>query len=408
MNSPEQAASPTAEPGYHDIGTALGTDYFLIRDQLTDEELDYLDRTRRFVEDEVLPVIGDYWEKAEFPIELARRLGELGLIGDGIEGYGCPPMSPLAAGLIHMELNRGDGSLGVFCGVQGGLAMRSIAGLGSEEQKQQWLPEMARCEKLGAFALTEPEHGSDAVALETSARRDGDEWVINGSKRWIGNGSIADVIVVWARDPEDGQVKGFLVEKGASGYDAEKIERKGSVRAVWQAQIELRDVRVPEASRLPGANSFKDTSRILVGTRNVCAFGALGHAVAAYDSALSYCRQRKQFGKPLVSFQIVQERLVKMLAEVTAMQLYCLQLGRLVEQENLHDTIAGLAKMNNTTRAREVIAEARDLLGGNGILHDYHVIRHMADIEAIHTFEGTATMQALIVGRDITGVSAFT
>ncbi len=408
MNSPEKAASPTAEPADPDIGIALGTDYFLIRDQLTGEELDYLERTRRFVEDEVLPVIGDYWEKAEFPIELARRLGDLGLIGDGIEGYGCPPMSPLAAGLIHMELNRGDGSLGVFCGVQGGLAMRSIAELGSEEQKQRWLPKLARCEKLGAFALTEPEHGSDAVALETSARRDGDEWVINGSKRWIGNGSIADVIVVWARDADDGQVKGFLVEKGASGYDAEKIERKGSVRAVWQAQIELRDVRVPEACRLPAANSFKDTARILVGTRSVCAFAALGHAVAAYDSALSYCRQRKQFGKPLVSFQIVQERLAKMLAEVTSMQLYCLQLGRLVEQENLRDTIAGLAKMNNTTRAREVIAEARDLLGGNGILQDYHVIRHMADIEAIHTFEGTATMQALIVGRDITGVSAFT
>jgi glutaryl-CoA dehydrogenase len=407
MNRPETLASPTAQP-YSDIGKALGTDYFLIRDQLTDEELDYLERTRRFVEDEVLPVIGDYWERAEFPIELARRLGELGLIGDGIEGYGCPPMSPLAAGLIHMELNRGDGSLGVFCGVQGGLAMRSIAGLGSEEQKQHWLPEMARCEKLGAFALTEPEHGSDSVALETSARREGDDWVLNGSKRWIGNGSIADVIVVWARDPEDSQVKGFLVEKGASGYDAQKIERKGSVRAVWQAQIELRNVRVPEASRLPGANSFKDTARILVATRNVCAFAALGHAVAAYDSALAYCRQREQFGKPLVSFQIVQDRLVKMLAEITAMQLYCLQLGRLVEEEKLRDTIAGLAKMNNTTRAREVIAEARDLLGGNGILHDYHVIRHMADIEAIHTFEGTATIQALIVGRDITGVSAFT
>ena len=408
MTAPENGAPPTAGAAYPDIGKALGTDYFLIRDQLTEEELDYLERTRRFVEDEVLPVIGDYWERAEFPIELARRLGELGLIGDGIEGYGCPPMSPLAAGLIHMELNRGDGSLGVFCGVQGGLAMRSIAGLGSEEQKQHWLPQMARCEKLGAFALTEPEHGSDSVALETSARREGDDWVLNGSKRWIGNGSIADVIVVWARDPEDGQVKGFLVEKGASGYDAQKIERKGSVRAVWQAQIELRDVRVPEASRLPDANSFKDTARILVATRNVCAFAALGHAVAAYDSALAYCRQREQFGKPLVSFQIVQDRLVKMLAEITAMQLFCLQLGRLVEEEKLHDTIAGLAKMNNTTRAREVIAEARDLLGGNGILHDYHVIRHMADIEAIHTFEGTATIQALIVGRDITGVSAFT
>jgi glutaryl-CoA dehydrogenase len=408
MNDPETAATPSAGPVYADVGKALGTDYFLIRDTLSDQEIDYLERTRHFVEDEVLPVIGDYWERAEFPFDLARRLGQLGLIGDGLEGYGCPPMSTVAAGLITMELNRGDGSLGVFAGVQGGLAMRSIWLLGSEEQKERWLPEMARCEKLGAFALTEPEHGSDSVALETSARREGDDWVINGEKRWIGNGSIADVIVIWARDTDDGQVKGFLVEKDSPGYDARKIEQKGSVRAVWQAEIELRDVRVPEESRLPEASSFKDTGRVLVATRNTCAFAALGHAVAAYDAALTYCRRRKQFGKPLVSFQIVQDRLVKMLAEITAMQLYCLQLGRLVEQDKLRDTIAGLAKMNNTTRAREVIAEARDLLGGNGILHDYHVIRHMADIEAIHTFEGTATMQALIVGRDVTGVSAFT
>jgi glutaryl-CoA dehydrogenase len=407
MNHPETGATPSEGPAFADVGKALGTDYFLIRDTLSEEELDYLERTRRFVEDEVLPVIGDYWERAEFPLDLARRMGELGLIGDGLEGHGCPPMTPLAAGLIQMELSRGDGSLGVFAGVQAGLAMRAIWLLGSEEQKQRWLPEMARCEKLGAFALTEPEHGSDSVALETSARREGDQWVINGDKRWIGNGSIADVIVVWARDTEDRQVKGFLVEKNAPGYDARRIERKGSVRAVWQAEIQLRDVRVPEASRLPEASSFKDTGRVLVATRNVCAFAALGHAVAAYDAALTYCRQRKQFGKPLVSFQIIQDRLVKMLADITAMQLYCLQLGRLVEQEQLRDTIAGLAKMNNTTRARQVIAEARDLLGGNGILHDYHVIRHMADIEAIHTFEGTATIQALIVGRDITGVGAF-
>ena len=395
-------------PAYTDVGKALGTDYFLLRDQLSEEEVDYLERTRRFVDDELLPVIGDYWERAEFPLDLARRLGGLGLIGDGIEGYGCPSMSPIAAGLIHMELNRGDGSLGVFAGVQGGLAMRSIAALGSEEQKRRWLPEMARVEKIGAFALTEPAHGSDAVALESSARRDGDDWVLNGNKRWIGNGTIADVAVVWAREVEDGQVKGFLVEADTPGYAASRIEGKGSVRAVWQADIELRDVCVPEENRLPGAQSFKDAGRVLASTRGVCAWAALGHAVSAYDSALTYARQREQFGKPLASFQIVQERLAKMLADVTAMQLYCLQLGRLVEQKQLKDTIAGLAKMNNTVRAREVIAEARNLLGGNGILLDYHVIRHMADIEAIYTFEGTETIQALIVGRDITGISAFT
>jgi glutaryl-CoA dehydrogenase len=390
-----------------DIGRGLGTDYFLLRSELTAEELGYLDRTRRFVDEEVLPVMPGHWERAEMPLGLARRLGELQLVGDAIDGYGCPPMTPLAAGLIQMELSRGDGSLATLLGVQAGLAMRSIAAFGDEQQKLHWLPRMARMEAFGAFALTEPEHGSDSVALETAARRDGNEYVINGAKRWIGNGSLADVIVVWARDTADGEVKGFLVERDTPGYIARVIEGKGSVRSVWQADIELQEVRVPSSARLPGANSFKDTGRVLASTRLTCAFAALGHAVGAYDAALSYCRERRQFGKPLVSFQIVQDRLVRMLADVTAMQLYCLRVGRLADGHQLKDTIAGLAKMNNTGRARQVIAEARDLLGGNGILLENHVIRHMADIEAIHTFEGTATIQTLIVGRDITGVGAF-
>jgi glutaryl-CoA dehydrogenase len=392
---------------YKDIGKALGTDYFHIRDELSQEELGYLERARRFVEHEVLPVIGDYWERAEFPWELVRRLGELRLVGDGIEGYGCPEMSPLAAGLVSMEINRGDGSVGTFLGVQAGLAMRSIAMLGSERQRERWLPALARVEKIGAFALTEPEHGSDSVALETTARRDGDYYVIDGHKRWIGNGTVADVVVVWARDSKDGQVKGFLVEKGTPGFEASVIGGKGSVRAVWQADIRLTGVRVPTENRLPGARSFKDTGRVLAATRNTCAYAALGHAVAAYDAALAYTRQRVQFGKPLSSFQIVQERLVRMLAEITSMQLICFRIARLTERGRATDTIAGLAKMNNTRKAREVIAEARDLLGGNGILLDYHVMRHMADIEAVHTFEGTATIQSLIIGRDITGVGAF-
>jgi glutaryl-CoA dehydrogenase len=389
------------------IGRSLGTDYFGLRDELTPGERDYLQRTRAFVDTEVLPVISGYWERAEFPWELIKKLGTLGIVGDGIEGYGCPPMSPVAAGLIHMELNRGDGSLGTILAVQAGLAMRSIWMLGSEEQKQRWLPGMARLELLGAFALTEPEHGSDAVALETTAVRDGAGYVLDGAKRWIGNGTLADVIVVWARDTADNRVKGFLVEKGAPGYAATVIEGKGSVRAVLQADITLTSVRVPDQNVLPGARSFKDAGRVLASTRIAVAWGALGHAVAAYEAALSYTMRRRQFGKPLVSFQLVQDQLVKMLAEVTAMQLYCLRVSRLDEQGRLTDTIAALAKMNNTVKARQVIAEARDLLGGNGILLDHHVMRHMADIEAIYTYEGTEHIQSLIVGRDITGVSAF-
>jgi glutaryl-CoA dehydrogenase len=399
--------APPGAPSPTDIGKALGTDYFLIRDELSDAEMECLERSRRFVDREVLPVICDHWERAEMPVDLFRRLGELGLVGDGIEGYGCPPMSPVAAGLVHMEVNRGDGSLGTFLGVQAGLAMRSIAMLGSEEQKRRWLPAMARCELLGAFALTEPDHGSDSVRLETRAERRGDGYVLTGRKRWIGNGTVADVVVVWARDTEDGAVKGFLVEPGTPGYEARPIAGKGSLRAIWQADIELREVRVPLAAALPLATSFRAASRVLATTRAACAWMALGHAVGAYDAALTYARHREQFGKPLVSFQIVQEKLVRMLAEVTGMQLYCLRLGRLTEENRLSDTIASLAKLNNTTKARQVIAEARNLLGGNGILLEYHVMRHMADIEAIYTFEGTETIQTLIVGRDITGVAAF-
>ena len=389
------------------IGRSRGTDFFKIGEQLTPAEYAVWEQVRRFVDDEVLPVANDYWERAEFARPLAVRLGQLGFVGDGIEGYGCPDLSPMAAGLIHMELNRGDGSLGTFLGVQAGLAMRSIALLGSEDQKQHWLPRLARVQALGAFALTEPAHGSDAVALEASARREGDTWVLDGTKKWIGNGSLADVVVVWARDVADGQVKAFLLEPPAPGYAAARIDGKGSLRSVWQAEIRLDGVHVPEANRLPGARTFKDAGRVLAATRSAVAWAALGHATAGYDIAPQYCLHRTQFGKPLVSFQMIQERLVKMLAEVCSLQLYCLRLARLQEEDQLTDTIAALAKMNNTRRAREVLATARDLLGGNGILLQYHVIRHMNDMEAIHTYEGTESIQTLIVGRDITGVGAF-
>jgi glutaryl-CoA dehydrogenase len=389
---------------YTHLGEALATDYFRVREQFTPEQWKHFLTTRRFVDEEVLPVINDYWEKAELPWPLLRRLADLGLYGEDIEGYGSPGMSPLARGLVTMELHRGDGSLGTFLGVQSGLAMKSIAMHGSEEQKERWLPAMARLDAIGAFALTEPAHGSDSVALETTARREGDGWILDGTKRWIGNGSIADVVVVWARDVEDGKVKGFLVETAQPGYTGVTLGGKGASRAIWQAQITLEGAR---AEWLPGTRAFKDAGRVLVTTRATCAWAALGHAVAAYDAALTYAKQRVQFGKPLAAFQIVQDRLVKMLAEVTGMQLYCMQLARLEEEGRMTDTIAGLAKLNNTRKARAVIAEARDLLGGNGVLLENHVIRHMGDIEVIHTYEGTETMQALIVGRDITGYGAF-
>src|SRR4051812_23912434 len=310
---------------YAHLGEALATDYFLVREQFTEEQWDHFLATRRFVDREVLPAINQYWEAAELPWPLMRRLAELELLGEDIRGHGCPGMSPLARGLVNMELHRGDGSLGTFLGVQSGLAMKSIDLLGSEEQKEHWLPAMARLDAIGAFALTEPTHGSDSVALETSARREGDGWVLDGAKRWIGNASIADVVVVWARSDEDGQVKGFLVEKDTPGFDPVTIEGKGAARAIWQAQIGLDDVRVPETSRLPGAKSFKDVGRVLVTTRTTCAWAALGHAVAAYDAALTYAKQRTQFGKPLAAFQIVQERLVRVLSQITRQQPHCQQ-----------------------------------------------------------------------------------
>jgi glutaryl-CoA dehydrogenase len=390
------------------LGESLGTDFFSVREQFTDEQWSRFIAVRRFADEEVVPVIGPYWERAEICWPLVRRLPELGIVGEDITGYGCAGMSPMACGLVTMELHRGDGSLGVVLGVHAGLAMQSIAMCGSEEQKQWWLPDMAAMTKLGAFALTEPDHGSDSVALETSATPDGDGgWVLNGRKRWIGLGTVADLIVVWARNTDDGQVNGFVVEKGTPGYQASVIEGKVSLRAVWQADITLDNVRVTGENRLAGAHSFRDTSRVLATTRATCAWAALGHATSAYDTALRYAQERRQFGQHLASFQIIQQRLVSMLADLTAMQLYCLQIGRLAEAGRLSPTVAGLAKMHNTRKARAITADARDMLGGNGILLDYQVMRHMVDLEAIHTFEGTETMQTLIVGRDITGVGAF-
>jgi glutaryl-CoA dehydrogenase len=283
--------------------------------------------------------------------------------------------------------------------------MTSIALLGDEEQKQRWLPAMARMEQIGAFGLTEPEHGSDAVALETRARRDGDHWVLDGAKRWIGNASFADLVIVWARD-DDGKVGGFVVEKGTPGYAASVMAGKTAKRAVWQAEITLDGVRVPAGNRLAHSRGFGDTARVLTATRSGVAWEAAGHALAAYEAALTYVTDREQFGTPLASFQLVQYRLAKMLAEVTTMQLLCLRLAQLTDAGEMTAGMASLAKMNNAAKARQVVADARDILGGNGILLENHVARHHADMEAVYTYEGTDAIQSLIVGREITGESA--
>jgi glutaryl-CoA dehydrogenase len=284
--------------------------------------------------------------------------------------------------------------------------MGTIAMLGSEKQREHWLPQMARCEKIGAFGLTEPNHGSDAVMLETRARREGDEYVIDGAKRWIGNASFADVTVIWARDDED-NVGGFLVEKGTPGLSAEVIPGKVSKRAVWQADINLEGVRVPVENRLEHARTFKDTAKVLTATRYAVAWEAIGHAIACYEAALTYAKQRAQFGKPIANFQLIQSKLANMLAEITSMQLMCLRLSQLLQQGKMTGGMASLAKMNNAKKARQVCSDARDILGGNGILLEYHVARHYSDMEAVYTYEGTDTVQTLIVGREITGLNAF-
>jgi glutaryl-CoA dehydrogenase len=373
---------------------------------LTEEERAVRDKVRAFCEKEVIPIINDYWERAQFPFELIPKLAALNIAGTSIKGYGCPGMSLIASGLIMLELAHADASICTFFGVHSGLAMNSIAMLGSEEQKQYWLPPMARMEKIGAFGLTEPNHGSDAVALETRAHRVGNEYVINGAKRWIGNASFADVTIIWARDDE-GKVGGFLIEKGTAGFGTEVMTGKVAKRAVWQTDITLKDVHVPVENRLALSRSFKDTAAVLTATRSGVAWEAVGHAVAAYEIALKYTKERVQFGQPLASFQIIQNKLATMLANVTSMQLLCLRLGQLQEQGKMTGAMASLAKMNNARLAREVVAEAREMLGGNGILLDYHIARHHADIEAVFTYEGTDTIQSLIVGRDVTGISAF-
>ena len=395
----------------YQITARQGADYYRVFDDIPTADRAIWERAQGFI-DQAAPRMAAAWDTAEYPLDLVRQLGELDLLTDGVQHPLLSTVSPLAAGLVNMEISRGDGSLGTVIAVQAGLALRTLGLLGSPEQQEKWLRPLARAEVLGAFALTEPAHGSDSVALETSARRDQDGWILRGAKKWIGNGASGGITFVFARvdDPgadDHGAVRCFLVPQDTPGYRGEVITRKASLRAIHQALITLDDVHLPADALLPGARTFKDAARVLLATRAGVAWSALGHATACYETALAYAQQRIQFGKPLAGFQLVQERLTQMLADLTSMQLHCRRIADLDSAETLAPTQASLAKYHNTRAARRVAATARDLLGGNGILLDYGVAQHMADIESIHTYEGTESIQALLIGRDLTGRSAF-
>lgn len=390
----------------YELADALGTDYFSVLEGINADDQAHWDRAREYGA-EILPRISEYWDRGEYPTELVRRAGELDLLTDGLEVSGHRSMSPLAAGLVTMEISRSDGSLAAAAAVQGGLVLRSLVLFASDEQKQRCLEPVASGELLGGFALTEPNHGSDSVSLETTARREGSQWVLDGHKKWIGNGAAGGITIVWARDQADGQVKGFIVEQATPGYSAEVIQGKGALRAIHQAEITLDNVRVPAEAQLPNVSSFKDVSRALVETRVNVGWSALGHATSMFEAALSYAKQRSQFGKPLAGHQMVQERLAQMLAELTNMQLQCVAVTQLQAAGTMRPAQASMLKYHNTRAARRIASAARDMLGGNGILLENHVIRHMTDVEALHTYEGTESVQALILGRDLTGISAF-
>jgi glutaryl-CoA dehydrogenase len=386
----------------------LDADFYELEELLDPGGRQLVLRVRDFMAESVAPVINFYWTREQFPHELVPGLAGLGIAGLACEGYDCPGGSSLLDGMIAMELARVDSSIATFMGVHGGLAMGSIFLCGSEEQKQRWLPAMARMEKIGAFALTEPDVGSGvAGGLTTTARRDGDVWVLNGQKKWIGNATFADHVIVWARDVDGGQVKGFVVHKGAEGFIPMKIHDKIALRVVQNALITLDNVRVPEEDRLQLAESFRDTAKVLRLTRAGVAWQATGCARGAYEHALSYARERLQFGKPIASFQLVQDLLVKMLSNVTASACMCVRLSQLQQEGKAKDHHSAMAKAFCTVRMRETVGYARELLGGNGILLEHQVGRFVADAEAIYSYEGTREINTLIVGRAITGLSAF-
>jgi len=374
---------------------------------LSDEEKQVRDTVREFVDREVIPVAADHWDRGEFPFELLPGLGELGVMGGVYSGeYGCAGWNNVAYGLAIAEIAHGSGSLSTFLHVQSGLAMAAIHELGSEEQKQQWLPGMAKCEKIGCFGLTEPDAGSDPGSLATTAVEKDGGYVLNGEKKWIGNASFADVAIIWAR-MEDGKLSCFLIEGDNPGFQTEILPRKASQRAVWQTHITMKDCHVPKDARLPKANGLGSTLTILTHSRYGVGWDGLGQAADCYETALSYAKERTQFGSPIASFQLVQQKLVQMVNEISLSQLLSIHMGRVKDTGDLDPATVSMFKMNNVAKARTIAALARDVLGGNGILLDYRVMEHMADIEGVYTYEGTNDVNTLIVGQAITGHRAF-
>ena len=383
-----------------------GVDYYQMDGLLSEEERMVRDTIRDWVEAEFVPIVADHHRAGTFPVTAISRLGEMGVFGATLKGYGCAGLNNVAYGLIMQELERGDSGLRSAASVQSGLVMYPIYTFGSEAQKERWLPAMAKGEKIGCFGLTEPDHGSDPGAMKTRASRQGGGYVLNGTKLWITNGSIADVAVVWARE-DDGEIAGFLVERGTPGFSTLDIHGKFSMRASITSELSFQDCRIPAENRLPGVRGLRGPLSCLNQARYGIAWGALGAAMAVYDWALQYGQQRIQFGKPIASFQLVQRKLVWMVTEITKGQLLCLQLGRLKDEGKARPQQVSLAKMNNVQMALDAARLARDILGAAGIVDEHPVIRHMLNLETVNTYEGTHDIHTLIIGRDITGLDAF-
>lgn len=387
---------------------SLASDFYGYEDLLSTQEKDFLAHLRSYLETEVKPIVNEHWERAEFPHQIIEGLHKTGTVGLGFPETAAFENSAVFRGWVALELARVDASVSTYVGVQNGLALGAVGVCGSEEQKAEWLPKLASGEVLGAFGLTEPLSGSDsAQGLRTIATRDGDDWVLNGSKRWIGNATFSDITIIWAKSAEDGQVKGFIVPTSTPGYTATKIEGKQSLRMVQNADITLENVVVPESLRLQNANTFKDTAAVLRLTRAEVAWAAVGVAIGAYEAAVAYSKERIQFGKPLGAHQLIQDLLVKSLGNITASIALCTRVSEMLDTGKQRDEHSALAKAFATSRMRETVAWCREILGGNGIVIDYDVARFFADAEALYSYEGTREMNTLIVGRSITGQAAF-